>query len=128
MFGSQKRMKWLDGITDSMDMSLSKLWERKDGEAWHATVYRVAKSWTQLNNWTITVKSKMLAGIYVLLCHILKYLDFTNTYFQRSGIHNASTYLLPLEGWEDYYIWYIFFLWSAKISSGKVKNVTVLWG
>ena len=65
-----QRMRWLDAITDSTDMSLSKLLEmEKDREAWHAAVHEASKSWIQLGSWTVNCYSKQ--SIALLLLFIL---------------------------------------------------------
>ena len=63
----QQRMRWLDGITDSMDMILSELQELvMDREAWHAAIHGVAKSWTRLSDWT--EMNKKIIKLEITVC------------------------------------------------------------
>ena len=58
-----QRMRWLGGVSNSMDMSLSKLWEIvKDRVTWHAAVHGVTKNWTQLSDWTTKEKFRWQSG------------------------------------------------------------------
>ena len=111
-----QRMKCLDGITDSMDINLSKLWDLvMDREAWHAAVHGVTKSWTRLSDWTDEASVTAVRGAENFIFFPLANKKPQSNFEQRDDLISCIYYK---------------FLSSGKISvdaSGKGKMVKNTW-
>ena len=85
----QQRMRWLDSVTDSMDVNLSKLWKLvKDRGAWSATVHGVTGSWTHLSDWTATSQQQYYYQMVSL--HLEKQTGWAMRWITKTILHGSD--------------------------------------